>query len=233
MDEILTVEFVTFALAALVCIAGALGVVGLRNPVHNALSLVATLFGVAVLFIAKGAYFLAAIQVIVYAGAVVVVFLFVIMLLGVDTFEATNEPDSPIQRALAIVISGAVGVAVLVFLLAGSVQVTGTPGPGLDGVDVNELARSMFTRHLWAFEVTSVLLGIAVVSAVLLARKVEGPVIDDDRYPDSSSVFLADRHEEFAHINQEIEHVSDSGAAADDGEVAGAESPAADEGSPT
>ncbi len=77
------VEMLTFLLSGAICLGGALGVVLLRNPVHNALSLVATLFGVAVLFIAQEAYFLAAIQVIVYAGAIVVLFLFVIMLIGV------------------------------------------------------------------------------------------------------------------------------------------------------
>ena len=64
------VDSITFSIAAAICLFGALGVVGFRNPVHNALSLVATLFGIAVLFIAQGAYFLAAIQVIVYAGAI-------------------------------------------------------------------------------------------------------------------------------------------------------------------
>ena len=68
-------------------IAGALGVVLMRNPVHCALSLVMTLFGVAVLFLEEDAQFLAAVQIIVYSGAVVVVFLFVIMLLGVDRKE--------------------------------------------------------------------------------------------------------------------------------------------------
>ena len=77
-------EAITFFIAALIAIAGACGVVLLKNPVHAALSLVATLFGVAIHFINLEAYFLAAVQVIVYAGAIVILFLFVIMLLGVD-----------------------------------------------------------------------------------------------------------------------------------------------------
>jgi NADH:ubiquinone oxidoreductase subunit 6 (subunit J) len=77
-------DALAFALGSLICIAGALGVVLARNPVHSALCLVATLFGVAVLFVAQLAHFLAAVQVMVYAGAIVVLFLFVIMLLGVD-----------------------------------------------------------------------------------------------------------------------------------------------------
>ena len=85
------VEMFTFLIAGAIVLGGALGVVLLRNPVHNALSLVATLFGVAVLFVIQEAYFLAAIQVIVYAGAIVILFLFVIMFLGVDRIEATER----------------------------------------------------------------------------------------------------------------------------------------------
>src|SRR5580700_5263036 len=81
-------DALTFALAAIITIAGALGVVVLRNPVHSALSLIMTLFGIAVLFVEQDAQFLAAVQIIVYSGAVVVLFLFVIMLLGVDRREA-------------------------------------------------------------------------------------------------------------------------------------------------
>jgi NADH-quinone oxidoreductase subunit I len=86
-----------------VCIAGAIGVIASKNPVHSALSLVGTLFGIAVLFIAQDAEFLAAVQVIVYAGSIVVMFLFVIMLLGVDrTEEITVDPLAG-QRAAGIV----------------------------------------------------------------------------------------------------------------------------------
>ena len=81
------VDSVTFAVAAAIILAGAIGVVVARNPVHSALMLVMTLFGVAVLFVLQRTNFLAAVQVIVYAGAIVVLFLFVIMFLGVDREE--------------------------------------------------------------------------------------------------------------------------------------------------
>ena len=80
-------DVVTFVVSAAVVLVGAVGVVTSRNPVHAALSLVMTLFGVAVLFVEQHADFLAAVQVIVYAGAIVVLFLFVIMFLGVDRRE--------------------------------------------------------------------------------------------------------------------------------------------------
>src|SRR6187399_3301757 len=96
-------ELVVFVIGAAIIIAGALGVVLRPNPVHAALSLVMTLFGVAVLFVAQHADFLAVVQVIVYAGAIVVLFLFVIMLLGVDrTMDLQVEPI-PLQRPLALV----------------------------------------------------------------------------------------------------------------------------------
>ena len=83
----MSAELIVMGMAGAICVLGALGVVMAANPVHSALSLVGTLFGVAVLFIALDAEFLAAVQVIVYAGAIVVMFLFVIMLLGVDRTE--------------------------------------------------------------------------------------------------------------------------------------------------
>src|SRR5687767_16021369 len=100
-----------FVVAGAIVLAGAFGVVLMRNPVHSALSLVMTLFGVAVLFVAQEAHFLAAVQVIVYAGAIVVLFLFVIMLLGVDREEAVEVEELKGQRPLAV------GIGVLVLLL--------------------------------------------------------------------------------------------------------------------
>ena len=110
-------ELVVFVLASAMVLAGAFGVVLMSNPVHAALSLVLTLFGVAVHFVAMEAHFLAAVQVIVYAGAIVVLFLFVIMLLGVDRADDLRIEPFPIQRPLAIVVGvgtiGLVGAAIL------------------------------------------------------------------------------------------------------------------------
>src|SRR5438132_1406448 len=94
-------EWVVFSVFALAALAGAGGVVLSRKPVHCALSLVLTLFSVAVFFVMQGAHFLAAVQVIVYAGAIVILFLFVIMLLGIDQEEVLEEPLRG-QRPLAV-----------------------------------------------------------------------------------------------------------------------------------
>jgi len=175
-----TPELIVFILAGAACIAGALGVVLNSNPVHAALSLVGTLFGIAVLFVAQEANFLAAVQVIVYAGAIVVLFLFVLMLLGVDRAEDLSiEPLGGGQRIAA----GIVGLSILALPLLAfastSGEATGAPAAAdapnaitKTTPDVAQLGESLFTTYLFAFEVTSVLLVIAVVGAVVLARKV-------------------------------------------------------------
>lgn len=186
------VEMFTFLLAGAICLGGALGVVLLKNPVHNALSLVATLFGIAVLFVNQGAYFLAAIQVIVYAGAIVILFLFVIMLLGVD--RETDEGREPLvaQRPLAVATGLAILGLSLVALLSAGQRATGDkadlaplnqPGP-----DINLLAEVLFTRYVYAFEITAVLLTVAVVGAVVLSKRTNETLIDLDEFPEGSVV---------------------------------------------
>lgn len=181
------VQTLTFAIAAMICVTGALGVVALRNPVHNALSLVATLFGVAVLFIAQEAYFLAAIQVIVYAGAIVVLFLFVIMLLGVDRAESFAAERHPLGLAVGGILGGGVMVLAAVTLFAGGADTaTGrrsTIGALAPSDDLNRIGRALFTEYAFAFELTSLLLTIAVLGAVLLSRRASGPPIDLDEFP--------------------------------------------------
>jgi NADH-quinone oxidoreductase subunit J len=168
-------ELFVFTVAGLACLAGAIGVVASRNPVHAALSLVGTLFGIAVLFVAQEANFLAAVQIIVYAGAIVVLFLFVIMFLGVDRADDLRVEPLVGQRIVAAVLAlGVVGL-VLAALSNTGFEATGAPsGVGelsRGGVnDVDTLGEALFTRYVFAFEITSVLLVIAVLGAVLLAR---------------------------------------------------------------
>jgi NADH-quinone oxidoreductase subunit J len=166
------VELFVFVVAGGVCLAGAAGVVTSKNPVHAALSLVATLFGIAVLFIAQEANFLAAVQVIVYAGAIVVLFLFVIMLLGVD--EADDLRTEPLvgQRVAAILIGLGIFALPIAAMASTSFEATGLVGElDPDVPDINQLGEFLYTRYLYAFEITSLLLVIAVVGAVLLTRK--------------------------------------------------------------
>jgi NADH-quinone oxidoreductase subunit J len=171
-------QLVVFVIASAMVVGGALGVVLYRHPVHAALSLVLTLFGVAVHFVAMEAHFLAAVQVIVYAGAIVVLFLFVIMLLGVDTAESLRTEPIPIQRPLAAVVGiGMVGLLVAAILAS---RDTGPllPGSGLDvatesdhDANIRQLADSLFGSYVFAFEFTGVLLIVAVAGTVLLTRR--------------------------------------------------------------
>lgn len=195
----MTVEAATFAICAIIVLAGAFGVIWSRNPVHSALSLVATLFGIAVLFLNQNAQLLAAVQVIVYTGAIVVLILFVIMLLGVDRDEDIDTEPLIAQRTVAAIVGLCLFMIVFgIFILGGTRVVTGKPNckndvlvtsgtpyepaPNCDPKDpnlvtagdrpnVNSIGRELFTNWAFAFEITAGLLTIAVVGAVVLAKK--------------------------------------------------------------
>ena len=163
-----------FTVGAAMILTGAAGVILLRNPVHCALMLVITLFGVALEFIDESADFLAAVQIIVYAGAVVILFLFVIMFLGVDRKDAPGQEPTRFQRPLAVVL----GIVALIEILAlsrvdhwsgGALAQSGAlNGPG---ENVQKLGQSIYTAYLLPFEMTAALLVIAVVAAVVLSRR--------------------------------------------------------------
>ena len=169
-------ETVVFIVSALILLAGGLGVVSSRNPVHAALSLIATLFGIAVLFLNLGAQLLAVVQVIVYTGAIVVLILFVMMLLGVDREEDLETEPLVGQRLLAGLIGllflGAV-LAVIVIgreaIVTGTQSVTGAISPTIS--NISQIGTALFTTYVFALEITAGLLTIAVVGAVVLSRR--------------------------------------------------------------
>jgi NADH-quinone oxidoreductase subunit J len=168
------VEAVVFFVCAAAVIIGALGVIAGRNPVHSALFLLLTLVSIAVLYLQQHAALVAAVQIVVYASAIVVLFLFVITLLGVDKEEAPDDAH-PVQRVAAVVLGVLVLTGILV-LVHGNRWVTGahsTRGAlgAADSGNVETLAKSLFTDFVWAFEMTAVLLVIAVVGSVVLARR--------------------------------------------------------------
>jgi NADH-quinone oxidoreductase subunit J len=180
-------DILVFAAAASVILIGSLGVVTSRNPVHAALSLVMTLFGVAVLFIEQEADFLAAVQIIVYAGAIVVLFLFVIMFLGVDRHEDIRTEPLSGQRPLAglfagITLAGLLAMAATAHWATGAHQVVGPIEGHITDLsspsgETAQLGKQLFTTYLFAFEATAALLVIAVVGAVVLARR---PPVPED-----------------------------------------------------
>jgi len=182
-------ETAVFIVCALIVLAGGLGVVSARNPVHAALSLVATLFGVAVLFLNMGAQFLAVVQVIVYTGAIVVLILFVMMLLGVDTSDDLDTEPIAGQRILAVLVGLLLLGAILLVLIVGRESVI-TGAEATSGAlstatnNIAQIGRQLFTNWVFALEITAALLTIAVVGAVALARRVS----DTEPLPEPESM---------------------------------------------
>jgi NADH-quinone oxidoreductase subunit J len=199
-------ETAVFIVSALIVLAGGLGVVSSRNPVHAALSLIATLFGIAVLFLNLGAELLAVVQVIVYTGAIVVLILFVMMLLGVDREEDLDTEPLVGQRLLA----GLVGLLFLGAMLAiiiigkdaivtGSRSVTGALSPTVS--NITQIGTELFTTYVFALEITAALLTIAVVGAVVLSRRPRDlePIPEPESMTDMGDEPLTAIPEEGAH----------------------------------
>jgi NADH-quinone oxidoreductase subunit J len=150
----------------------ALAVVLARNPVRSALALVSVMGLLAVCFAFLGAHLLAALQVIVYAGAVMVLFLFVITLLNLGSDRGLREKPALAAAALA---AGAATAGGLVLLIGGLVEPAAREAAVPEGFGTTvALARQLFGRYVVAFEITSLLLLVAVVGAVVLARRPAG-----------------------------------------------------------
>jgi NADH-quinone oxidoreductase subunit J len=161
------VEGVLFVIFGMTAIAGALVMVWARNPVYSALGLMLTMFSIAVFYVSNSAEFIAVVQVIIYAGAVMTLFLFVIMLIGVDKLEDRSE-SLPIQRPLALGLMALFGTGVLV---AGRFAwTTGARSP-LNPVNgtVEAIGDELFRTWLLPFEITALLLIVAAAGAIALA----------------------------------------------------------------
>ena len=196
------VELVVFILMGAVTLGGAIAVVRARNPVYGAMGLMATLFALAVFYVVHLAHFVAAVQVIVYAGAVITLFLFVIMFVGVDRAERLTEKLA-IQRPVALVVL--VGVVVLagylvvtdrfdwVITSGEAAEVRGTVEEiGSNLISSGAASGPRASRWLLPFEATSLLLVVAAVGAISLAfyrprRKGEQDRAGDGRDPGERS----------------------------------------------
>lgn len=173
-------EAVQFWILAVVAVVGALGMVCARKAVHSALCLAATMITLSAFYIAESALFLGIVQIVVYTGAVMMLFLFVLMLVGVDSAESLRETLR--GQRLAVII---VGIGFGMLLIGGIARgVTGKSvaetGPGLGGNDtIGALAELIFVRYVWAFELTGSLLITATIGAMVLAHREKfGPPTD-------------------------------------------------------
>ena len=177
-DVVLMLDEVVFGVTFVVALGTSIAMLFAPNAVHVALFLVGSQVALALAFLLQGAFFIAAIQIILYAGAIMVLFLFVIMLLGVDRREALIEPltgQRPLAAGMGVVLAALVGYVAV----NGVDLVTATGGPGAlneinrDPGNVLAIARALFGDYLLPFEVTSVLLVVAIVGVMVLARTIQ------------------------------------------------------------
>ncbi len=165
----MTPQLVIFLVLAAIAVAGAVSVILQREPIHSAISLITVMIALAGLFLLLESEFIAAVQIIVYAGAIMVLFVFVIMLLNAGAEERTNM--SRMARY--------VGVPLAIFLLIelayqiGAATLSMTPQPPAAGV-TRELSMLLFRDFVFPFELTSILILIAILGALVLAQRREG-----------------------------------------------------------
>lgn len=165
--------FYLFAAAAIV---GSLLVVGQRNPVYSVLAIIGSFFGLSGLYVLLEAPFVAVVQIIIYAGAIMVLFLFVVMLLNVPREDASEwDKSHPLYRPGPVRLGGALAVLLVLELGWALWRVPGSRAGIAEGPpavsSVRDLGRVLFTDYMFAFEVTSILIIAAMVGAVVLARK--------------------------------------------------------------
>ncbi|MEV6386566.1 NADH-quinone oxidoreductase subunit J [Nocardia xishanensis] len=175
-----TGEAVQFWILAPLAVLGALGMVFAAKAVHSAICLAATMITLAVFYIAQDALFLGVVQIVVYTGAVMMLFLFVLMLVGVDSAESLKETLRG-QRFAAAAVGLGFGILFITGIATG-VRNSGIkfPATGFAGRDViGALAELIFIRYVWAFELTGALLITATIGAMVLAHRERfGPRMD-------------------------------------------------------
>lgn len=162
-------ETILFYVLAAVTLFSAIFVVFLRRPVHNVLFMILTMIGLATLFILLQAEFLAMVQIIVYAGAVMVLFLFVIMLLNLEEVSLPKEPR-PLRWGIGVILSLALVVILFPIFSRFVPSIVGKVQPG-NVSNMEVIAKELFTTYLLPFEVASVLLLAAIIGTVVIGRK--------------------------------------------------------------
>jgi len=161
------VERVLFAVTAVLALAGGVGVVASREPVHSVLGLLLVLMSLAVDFLLLGAQFIAVLQVIIYAGAIVVLFVFIIMLLNVRTGEGARTPRV-VPPALGIALSAVFAGLLVAAAASGAGQAASV---GADFGTVQQVGRALFTAYALPFEAASIVLIVGMIGAVALSKR--------------------------------------------------------------
>ena len=159
-------EFIVFVIFAIAALAGAFTLLFARNPVYSAMGLLLAMLSMAVFYVLMDAHFIAVVQVLIYAGAVMTLFLFVIMLIGVDKQESREE-TIPYQRILVAVLGG--GLIALLLLGGWGAWVVRDTGVGQVGT-IEAISEALFGTWMLPFQATVLLLTIAAVGSIALAR---------------------------------------------------------------
>ncbi|MFJ5839926.1 NADH-quinone oxidoreductase subunit J [Streptomyces shenzhenensis] len=165
-----TGEAFQFWVLGTVAVLGALGTVFMKRAVHSALCLAGTMIVLAVFYLANGAYFLGIVQIVVYTGAIMMLFLFVVMLVGVTAADSLKETIKG-QRWLALLCGAGFGILLFAGIANASLkQFNGTSRANANG-NVEGLAALIFTKYVFAFEITGALLITAAVGAMVLTHR--------------------------------------------------------------
>jgi NADH-quinone oxidoreductase subunit J len=166
--NMITPQIAMFLILAAATVAGALSLIVQRHPIHSALSLIVVMVALAGLYLLQGAEFVAAVQIIVYAGAIMVLFIFVIMLLNAGEEERSNV--SRLARYVGVPV-GVVFLAEVAYWIARATAHLG--GPPVEMVSTRDLSSLLFREFVFPFELTSFLILIALLGALVLARREE------------------------------------------------------------
>jgi len=171
----MNLDTIVFFVSAIVAVFGATMIIAQRNPVASVLYFIVSLVAQAVLYIQLGSVFMAAVLIIVYAGAIMVLFLFVIMLLNLRGQEDLSDNSPPVSRFTKYLVSALLFVEMWFVVKSGFFADAGQVGvmaelPGTFG-SVEEIATVLFTRYLYPFELTSILILAAIVGAVVMAKR--------------------------------------------------------------
>jgi NADH-quinone oxidoreductase subunit J len=169
----MSVPFLVFFACAVLAIAGALVLIIAREPIHSALALVLVMISLAVLYLLLGAPFIAAVQIIVYAGAIMVLFVFVIMLLNAGVEERTNWSKIAKYAGLPLALVLLLEIAHWLFHAPVGAKIANGVGALGPAASTTELSLELFQQYLFPFEATSILILIAILGALVLARKEE------------------------------------------------------------
>ncbi|WP_043264943.1 NADH-quinone oxidoreductase subunit J [Streptomyces sp. CT34] len=163
-------EAVQFWLLGIVAVAGALCTIMMKRAVHSALSLAGTMIVLAVFYLANGAYFLGVVQIVVYTGAIMMLFLFVVMLVGVTAADSLKETLKG-QRWLAAGLGLGFGILLIAGIGNAAIKQFNGLGDANAGGNVQGLAALIFTKYVFAFELTGALLITAAVGAMVLTHR--------------------------------------------------------------